>query len=268
SNFAARGARAGVALLAALAGLALALARADEPRATPDEKKPAPAAEKGRLPLPLPGGAVLAVCEGMADALGMMPKGYFVAPEQYNALLDELARLRQQLERRKPVVPSTCLLKGKVEGNLVYLRAQFEFVTQRPNSVVTLGCGQGLANGASLDGRVAALRGPAGARPADPEPEGFSVEVESPGTHQFSLDLVLALARPAGGTGPGFPLALPRVAVTRLDLELPPGTRDIRVGNRPLADSPFLRLRDNRLTGTLGAADRLALSFKGGARDA
>jgi hypothetical protein len=225
-----------------------------------DKKKPAPPA------LPFPPGTVVAVYDNLADALRKMPNAVLLSPEKYQELLDEIARLRKQLERPRPRTPSKCLLKGKVDAGLVVLQAQFELVTERPGEIVRLGGAPALATAVSLDGRTPRLldagrgrtNGTAKGRPDD-EPEGFSVAVEKPGEHQLTLDLVLALSgRPAGQ---GFTLDLPRAAITRLELDLPGGARDVRLAGKPLGES-LLAQKGNQVQGSLGAADRLDLSWK------
>jgi hypothetical protein len=214
--------------------------------------------------VPLPEGAIVIVCDSMGDALRLYPKAMLVAPEKWRAMEEELARLRALAERKKapPPAPSKCVLKGKVEGGLVALQAQFELFTHAPRDVVALACGQAHVVGAALDGRPAALLG--GGQLPGGAPEGFSVQVDKSGEHQLTLDLLLPLAaRPAaGGGGPGFLLDLPRAAVTELKLELPNKVKDVRLGGRPLADT-LLTLKGAQLAGSLGAADKLELSWNG-----
>jgi hypothetical protein len=216
--------------------------------------------DKKPTPVPLPPNSVLAVFDRAADALKAMPNAILLSPEKYKELVEELARLRAQLEKKKtpPALPSKLLLKGKVEGGLVVLQAQYEFVTARAQTVVSLGCGQGHATGASLAGRTPHLLG--GGRPAGGDPEGFSVQVESAGKHELTLDLVVPLTARTGGHG--FILDLPRAAITRLELELPAGVKDIQVGNKPMADT-LLSMKGTLLAGSLGAADKLDLAWQG-----
>jgi hypothetical protein len=91
------------------------------------------------------------------------------------------------------------------------------------------------------------------------------VWVEKPGDHTLTLDLILAVStRPAAGqptSTQGFVLDLPRAAMTRLELDLPGGVRDVRIGGKPLAET-LVKHRNNQLAGPLGAAERLDLSWK------
>jgi hypothetical protein len=219
--------------------------------------EPAPA-DKKSAPLFPPAGDILGVYDKLSDALRRAPDAVVLTFKKYEEMRAELARLRALLERPETIPPSKCLLKGKVEGNLVQIQAQFEFVTDRPRVVVSLACGQAHALGVALDGRTPQLLG--GGRLPGGEPEGFSVQVEKPGEHQLTLDLALPLeARPGG---PGLTLDLPRAASTRLEIDLPGGTRDVRLGGKGLAET-LVSLRGTRLAGSLGAADRLELSWKG-----
>lgn len=241
------------ALLAAAAGLS-AQAPGDSKAASP--AKPMPPAETAPTladleALKLPADAILVIVEQAADAFKMVPRAIVLKADKYQELLDELARLRAQLRADKPAPPSKCFLKGKVEGNLLTMQAQFDFVTERPQVVIRLGCLQAEATEVVLDdGRKPLLR-----RDAD----GFAVLIEKPGEHKLTLDLALALT--ARGGGRGVELDLPRAAITRLELELPAGSKDLRRAGKPLAD-PLLEFKGNQLIGSLpGPADRLDLAW-------
>lgn len=272
-------------LLSALVG-AVASIGGEEPKskATADKGLPAksaavpekapPTTEADTSPgLDLPPGTILAVCDSLAEALRRTPRAVVLSREQYQALQDEIARLRRQLAKPRLLTPAQCLLKGKVDGTLVHLGAEFEFETDQPDTLVRLACGQAQVTAASLDGRAPRLSHPgrpasrsrtaeaadtgreAAASPAD----GFVVEIDRPGRHALTLDLLLpGTATP---TGQGLVLDLPRTAVTRLELELPPGSRDLRLGGRPVGET-LLEMKNGRLTGNLGAAERLELSWR------
>ncbi len=217
------------------------------------QKKP-PLAENP-APIALPSETVVIVARNLADALNLLPDYVIVSREKWAATEAELKRLRAELDRKKPPAPTPtrCVLKGKVEGGLVTLQAQFDFATSAPNTTLSVACGLAHAVGASLDGRTPQLLRGSGAT------DGLGVVVEKPGEHQLTLDLVLALTPRAGGQA--LLLDLPRAAGTSLDLELPGGAKDVRVGNKPLAE-PFVRLKGNQLSGQLGAIDKLDLSWK------
>ena len=175
----------GLVLSALLAAGIVSLGAAQPPGGgakSGDKKTPA-------APLTFPPGTVVAVCDSLADALNKMPNAIVLSPEKYKELTDEIAQLRKQLlDRPAPrSAPSRCVLKGKIDGGLVQLSAQFEFVTEKPGEVVRLGCGLAQATGVSLDGHTPQLLGAgrAKSRPADEEAEGFTVQVENAGIHQL-----------------------------------------------------------------------------------
>jgi hypothetical protein len=225
------------------------------PRLEDEKEKPAPKPAAKEAPPP---GAVVAVYDSFLDALKMLPPRAFVlSPEKYKALMDEIDRLKRQLDRPGVRSPSRVALKGKIDGNLATLSAQFEFQTEAADESVRLACGPGIATGVSLDGRTPRLRA-APSRGRDDD--GFVVEIDRPGDHQLTLDFVLAVTSTA--TGHDLALDLPRAAVTTLELDLPAGAREVRVGGKALAET-LLALKDNRLSGGLGPAEKLDLSWRG-----
>ncbi len=225
-----------------------------------DEKppsEPAPTTTKKASTAPsdaakLPDDAILVIVEKAADALRRVPAGALVlTPEKYRELV-ERARARDQ----RPTVPSACELKGKVEGNLFSLQAQFDFRTDSPQVAVRLACREARAVDASLDGdRKPLLR----YDPAD----GFTVTVDKPGEHHLKLDLAVAFSQREAGRG--LELELPRAAITKLELELPAGSRELRLDGKPFADR-LLEFKGNVLKGPLpGSAERLDLAWSGAA---
>jgi hypothetical protein len=198
-----------------------------------------------------------------ASAKEERPGTVVVTPEEWQRLQDELARLRKEVERLKeqapprkpePVWPSKCVLKGKVEGNLVRLQAVFDFRTDAPNTTVLFGCGQARATGGSFEGHTPAL--------AQQKSEGFSLPVKTAGNHQLTLDLELTVE--SQGADSGFTLTFPPTPIFDADLELPGPVQDVRVNKRPLADCPSLKLRGGHLTGrpATGSVERFEVSWK------
>lgn len=235
------------AALLVLAGAALvALAQAPAPKG-PDKKPPAK----------LPPGGIVALYEGLADALRQMPNAVLLSPEKFHELTDELDRLRKLAERPPPRAPSKCVIKGKVADNVATLALTFELATEQPGETVALACGQAHATAASLGGKAARISfGPRG-RPAGDD--GFFVEIDRPGEHTLTLDLVVAVTGKPGTQA--LALDLPRAAITKLELALPAGATEPRLGGKPLAETLVARKGDE-LRGTLGAADKLELSWR------
>jgi hypothetical protein len=218
-----------------------------------DEKKPAdPPADKKTNPLKLPADAVLVVVEQATDALKAMPKFVLLAPEKYQALLDEIERLKAAA-KSKPAAPARCRVKGKVEGGLAVLQVQFDFHTDRSDALVALACGPARATGAQLgDGRTPVLSG---------GDDGFTVQVDKPGDYTLTLDLVLPTAVRAEGRR-GVELDLPRAVVTQLELELPADVRGLRLGAKEASETTLV-LKGTKVEGPLGAIDKLDLSWQG-----
>jgi hypothetical protein len=219
--------------------------------------------------LRLPADTVVFICEHAADALRLVPDAVVLPGRKYQELVDEMARLREQLHPKRAVPPSRCQIKGRIEGRFASLQVQFDFVTERPDTVVGLACTQGQASSATLDGHVPAFRA---------DTDGFSVQVAKPGEHQLTLELLVPLndrgptpaatrtaettsARTPSRGWQGVELALPRAAVTTLELELPAGARDARLAGVPVAET-LVVLKNNRLAGSLGPTDKLDLTWR------
>jgi len=242
--------------------------------AEPAEKRtPLPPREPTDKPSePLPADVILAVCNNLSEALRRMPQAIVLTPQKYRQLLDRIAQLEKQLERTAPITPSVCAIRGKVEGNLAHLTITFQFEADQPNRLIRLACNQGLATSIRQDGKTPRLiraGGPTGATgPATREEteemqpsEGFLLQTDRQGEQEAVLELLLPVTNESGG--PGFVLELPRAAVTKLDLQLPSGVRDIRVGGQPLA-STLLRwtAESAQLSGPLGAVERLDVQWR------
>ncbi len=218
--------------------------------------------------LRLPADAILVIIDPGA-AMRLLPNSVYLTPERFQWYLDQLAeleRLRKNAPKEPPVAPGTpgkLHLEGHVEGDRAFLKATFEFATDRPKSAVTLGCKPGLASNPMLtslgEGKgnlYCDLR-------SDADSYLIQLDEAQPKGCRLTLDLMLALP-PLQGNARSLELKLPQAAITTLDLTLPSGARDVRLGDKPLAETG-LRLKDQRVvTGTLGAADKLALNWKQG----
>src|SRR5207249_3025102 len=140
-----------LALLVALA------ARAEDPKPAASSKDdPAKPAEKKAGPLSLDGlkllpGSVVVLCEDVKDALRLVPKAVVLTPEKYQELLDQIEQLKRQIKPDKADLPSACRLSGQADGDLVRLRARYEFRTDRPKALVVLGGARAWPLSATLD---------------------------------------------------------------------------------------------------------------------
>src|SRR5208282_6506413 len=170
--------------------------------------------------------------------------------KEYQELLEQLARLKAQ-QSDKPVNPSFCELSGTVDNDSAHLTLQFKFRTDKPMTLVALGCPQAQPTAIAQDGQLPDFR---------PGDDGFVVVADKPGEHLARLELDTAVV--ALATDRGITLDLPHVIVTNLTLRLPDAAKGIRVGNRAMSDPQ--KLRDSRLTtGPLGTLGRLEIAWKG-----
>ncbi len=262
------------ALLLLCAALGLSLRAQDMPPAkkssatktNASQKMPASATESKKAVelkkmdlASLPSDAVIVICERAEEALELVPKAVILRPDKYQALLDQIARLKKELEKPRnenTVPPTRCVLRGKVESGAVHLEAEFTGTAERADTLVALGCSQAGASSAETDGRTALIR--------RSEAGGFLVRIEKPGEYHVKLDLLLPLVAREGARR-GFELALPRAVITQLELDLPANGSDIRSGGQRLKDLqlPGLELKNNHLSGNLGLGpvDKLDLSW-------
>lgn len=228
------------------------LATDNPPAAKPSEKKPA-----SLEMLKLPSGAIVVVCEDIKEALRLYPKAVVLSPDKYQELLEQIEQLKRQLKTERPDPPSECRLSGHVDGDQVHMRVVYRFRTERPSALVSLGAARTWPTGAALDDNELPL--------LQQGEDGLVVQVEAPGSHQFTLDLLLPLtARGSKGNDLGFDLGLPRAAITVLDdFELAGDVLEARCGSRVLRTKRDAGGR-RRLEGvSLGPLERLELSWKG-----
>jgi hypothetical protein len=162
----------------------------------------------------------------MQQALQLIPRAVVLAPQEYEAILEQIAQLKRQLRPVKPELPSSCRVTGRVENGLAHVHAVFELVTSRPNTWVNLGCQRAWPTDASLDGQLPSLQ------PCD---NGYMVHIDRPGTHKAVLDLLLRASskKGEGSADQGFELDLPHSAISVLDeFDLPPGSTDVKLGTQ------------------------------------
>jgi hypothetical protein len=213
-----------------------------KPAAKANDKKAASSSPPSLQTLHLPGGTVV--------ILGL---------DEYQKLLNRIDQLEQQLKSSKPAIPSSCKLSGRVDGELVRLQSLFEFKTDRPGSLVNLGCARAWPITASLDGQLPWLQ---------VGEDGLLIQADSPGVHQAKLDLLLPTRKGFRGADRGFHLDLPRAAITTLEqLDLPGGSSEIRLGDRPVPPKTSTA-QATRLEGVaVVPIDYLELSWKGAANE-
>ena len=55
----------------------------------------------------------------LGDALRLVPRAIILKPEKYKELLDQIEQLKAMARPNRAVPPSSCSLKGKIEGNTI-----------------------------------------------------------------------------------------------------------------------------------------------------
>jgi hypothetical protein len=219
----------------------------------PDTTKPAakdtrPTLDKMRFP---PGG-IPVIVEDIKDALASFPKWILLKPEEYQQLLDRVGSLERQLKEKN--TPFACKLSGKLHEDQLHLQAEYLFATSQPKSTIVLGLqGAHLVDEGELDRHAPLL---------DYTDEGYVVRVESPGTHQMTLNLRVPVglkkASPvAVGVERSVELGLPGAAVTTLTLELSRGVKELRWNETLEKARPV-----GRWDLVLGKIKNLSLSWK------
>jgi hypothetical protein len=207
----------------------------------------------------LPPGAIIVVCDDLKTAQQLSPKLFVLTPKQYQDMLEKIDQSRNK-EQPKESVPGECRLTGKVDGDVVQLHAEFKFLTERDREPVLLACRLCQATAVSLDGNLPVVY---------PTDRGLVVLPEKKGEHVAKLDLEVNLRDRANERV--FELDLAGAAVTSLDLDLPEGVRDARLGvSGPERSWSWSRLVPVRVEGTrrhvvqqLGGAISLEISWSG-----
>jgi hypothetical protein len=135
--------------------------------------------------------------------------------KEYVKLLAELDQWRKQSQTRKPVTPSLCAIRVRIEKrgeqSVAVVRLSNSFRTTASQTSVLLGGRKGLLTAATLDGvRLPVL---------ESSEEGYLATVETAGEHTLVLDLETPIT-PRGSKGEvGFEIGLPRAAITTLQVE-------------------------------------------------
>lgn len=135
--------------------------------------------------------------------------------KEYQKLISELEQLRKQNQVRKPVTPSLCAIRVRIErrgeASVAAIRLSHTFRTTSSQTMVFLGGRKGLLASASLDGvRLPIL---------DNSEEGYLATVETPGEHTVVMDLEAPISTRGVKGEMGFEIGLPRAAITTLQLE-------------------------------------------------
>src|SRR5262245_44395496 len=203
--------------------------------------------------LKTPADAIIILVDKLQEATELIPKAVILAPEKYQELQDRIRALEQQLKGGKSI-PNSCKLTGKLEGDYVALRAEFNFATQRPRTPVLLGLqGAHLVEEGDIDKTVPQL---------DYGDEGFFVRVDREGSHQLTLNLKVPVGWKRGGGPVGAPerafeLGLPGAPAITLSLDMPPAIKEMRMNEG---------LKKNKTAGqwemSLGMAKQVTVAWR------
>jgi hypothetical protein len=228
--------------IAAVLVWAVAGGWAEDPKTTaakegkPAAKKEKPALIQGLDKFKLPPNAIVVICESFAEGRRLVPKGWLLSNERYQALLDRINELERKLKPEAPAFPSACKLKvtGSLDGDSVRLEAEFRF--DRKKTRVALGCQGANPRKAELDGKEALLEN---------GDDGYVIQLDpddgDKGEHVLTLQMNLPIVSRGGGllggeNDRGFELTLPRAALTSLELErLPTGVKEVRCNDGTIA---------------------------------
>lgn len=173
--------------------------------------------------------------------------------DRYQKLLDQFNLLERQIKNEK-LLPSACKLTGRLEGEIVVLKAEVLFATSAPDSKVFIGLKNGfLVDEGQIDDGVPHL---------EATDDGYFVRVAKEGSHRLTLNVRTPVAvkrtMPAGTTGErGFDLGLPGSAVTTLAIDVPQTFKELRCN-----DIAATSRRPGHWDATLGAQKSLAVVWK------
>jgi hypothetical protein len=169
----------------------------------------------------LPPGAIIVVCEDLNAAKRLATDLILLTPKQYQEMREEIAKGKAKGQPEE-AMPGECKLSGKVDGDVVRLKAEFKIVTDRDREQVLLACRMGQPTAITVDGNLPIVH---------PTGRGLVVLVEKKGEHVAKLDLEVNL-KPTGDRERerGFELDLPGAAVTSLELEVPEYVKEAALG--------------------------------------
>jgi hypothetical protein len=220
--------------------VALLVCAADGPKPLVGPPDPPPKMPRADTDLVGPDGLQLP-----ADA-----KAVVLPRDKFQEIMDELARLREQVKPAKPLAPSFCNVSGQVDGEIVRLHILFKFRTERDQQRVALGCAAGNPTNAKLDEQLPNF--------SKTTESGFVVQVEKAGEHKFQLELEVAVVVKEAERS--FVLELPGAAVTSLELDLPDGVKTARVGSDTMKTEPT-ETKHSRVKGPLGPTPKLDVAW-------
>src|SRR5262245_49836454 len=156
------------------------------------------------------------------------PERVLIPPLELQKLNDRIDQLKKQLAARKPVSPSGCAVRAKVEkrGEAVIAAVQvtYSFRTAAANTPVALGGKRAFPVSATLDGKKVHI--------LESADDGSAALIEMPGEHTLVVEYEANVAGRGTKTEIGFELGLPRAAITTLVFEPPPDVKRVNLTTR------------------------------------
>jgi hypothetical protein len=185
--------------------------------------QPAKKDKDAKTGLQLPSGAIIVVTSNPDP--GARPDAYYLTPEKYQELQEQIEQLKKQLAAEKGAPPSSCEIEARVEQrgaqSVARLKTTFKFRTAAPRSLIFLGCQRAHAVDAKLeDGKLPILA---------TTDRGLSMLVESAGEHTLRLDLEGPVTARGNWGEVGFELGLPGAPITVLTVEPPAKVKRLTV---------------------------------------
>jgi hypothetical protein len=187
----------------------------------------------------------------LPNAAGNLEQGTVLAPP---ALLDQVRALAKAVEQPPvPIVPLRAYYEGKIEGESVEFLARFD---------VQSACDRTQPLTLALTGvqlREVLLDGAAGF--PRPTPTGIQLDVSGAGSHQVQVRFSVPLA--VTGTEREVRVGVPEIALSRLVLDVPTGSTEVRAVNWRGAQSVKPHGTVLRLEADLGRGNVLQAHWRG-----
>lgn len=209
------------AILAFALGLSVRAQGPNDPSARPVQEPKAPASAIKGQEVKLPDGTYLWTGEG--------DRRVSLSPQDLRKLQEQIDQLKKQLESRKAVAPSSCMIHARVSKRgdhmVTVLSLTYAFRTTSPGSAIALGGRKGFLVSARLDGSSLPV--------LETVDDGFAALVADVGEHTLKLEVEAPIT--SRGTKPevGFEIGLPRAAITTLLLDSPgPNVKRVNLTTR------------------------------------
>ncbi|OWK44423.1 hypothetical protein [Fimbriiglobus ruber] len=194
--------------------------------------------------------------------------GVLLTPQEYKTLVDQSDQLKKLKEAPKPVSPSRCQVRGRVEArgdrSVAILAITYTVQTTSPWKTVALGGQRAFPTTARFaDGKLPILA---------TGPDGLTVGIEAPGVHTLTVEYEAPVRARVAAAGPkgdlGFDLGLPGASITLFSFDVPSGVKKVNIGVRESGEIKWateepaaLAKKADQPTYPLGGTDLLELSW-------